>query len=221
MRARMNGRLEPCAVRYPRTDTLCWPTRKVDEFLAPLFDLIEEAAELLGCPWNRRRRGPDATANAPVECAVSVRHGAGRGVHVEHRGKHDVWRAGLMPVACRARANPRRATALPLATEEALHQRGCLSEPAFAGQAGCLQHVSRQQGIDGGHNIGLSCAGANFRSGRRVTSFGASLIDRRRVGSCAGAFSGRGRPTRPSPPDWPATCRARRWRRWPRGRGPA
>ena len=86
MRAGMNGRLEPSTVRSPRTDTLCWPTRKIDEFVASLFDLIEEAAELLGCPWNHRRRGPDATATIPEECADGVRHGAGRGVHVEPAG---------------------------------------------------------------------------------------------------------------------------------------
>jgi hypothetical protein len=48
--------------------------------------------------------------------------------------------------------------------EEALDECSCISESAFAGQAGCLQHVSRYQGIDGGHNIGLSRAWANLRA---------------------------------------------------------
>ena len=54
--------------------------------------------------------------------------------------------------------------------EEALDQCGCIGEPAFAGQAGCLQHVSRYQGIDGGHTIGLSCAWANLRTEGHVPS---------------------------------------------------
>ena len=75
-----------------------------------------------------------------------------------------------MPVA----AEPGQASGvLPecrLPLEEALHQRSCLSKVSFAGQADCLPHVSRHQWIDGGHNIGLSCAWATSAAEGHVTS---------------------------------------------------
>jgi hypothetical protein len=53
-----------------------------------------------------------------------------------------------------------------LAAQDALHQRSSLSKVPIAGKAECLPHVSRHRCIDGGHDIGLSRAWANFRSGR-------------------------------------------------------
>ena len=60
MRAGMNGRPEPCAIRYPRPDTLHWPAWKVGEILyhAASPELIEGVAKLFGCAWNGRRRMP-------------------------------------------------------------------------------------------------------------------------------------------------------------------
>src|SRR5690242_5788743 len=87
MRARMNGRLEPCTIRYPRPDTLHRPTWKVGEVLhhAASVDLIEEAAQLFGCGWNCRRHGPDAAASVPRVCAIGV-HGARSRIHVQRLG---------------------------------------------------------------------------------------------------------------------------------------
>src|SRR4029079_3624207 len=87
MRAGMNSRLEPCAIRYPRPDTLYRPTWKVGEVLhhAASVELIEEDAKRFGCGWSSRRHGPDAAASVSIVCAIGVQ-GTRRGIHIPPPG---------------------------------------------------------------------------------------------------------------------------------------
>ena len=116
---------------------------------SPLLDLIEEPGASgvrgMAAGVGRRPRPPSE------ECAAVL----SRRRSLEPRRtrmKHDVWRTGPIH-SRRARANPRRAAALRSAgCARGAATTRLISEPAFAGQAGCLQHVVGQQGIDGGDN---------------------------------------------------------------------
>ena len=74
-----------------------------------------------------------------------------------------------MSVTDRARPGLQPAAGLSFAVEEALKQRGCLSDVPFAGQADRRLHVSRHPCIDGGHGAAFHVCGCfPERKARRI-----------------------------------------------------